>query len=178
MRTLTKEDLVKYGMALFGNQFQTDLAKALDVNDRTMRRWLSGESPVPEKVGNDLGVLVKVKFELLGELTKEFHGRYIKKQNVLVFTKNKKTYRIYLSKKGNKIWFSIYDYVSEQRVYRDHIVFYSFEYIDGVYVFDRARREVNDSLEDSDVTYNDIKNYLQENINFSDIEENTEEQED
>ena len=94
MRTLTKEDLVKYGTALFGAQFQTDLAKALDVNDRTMRRWLSGESPVPEKVGNDLGVLVKVKFELLNELTQEFHGRYIKKQNVFVFTKNKKTYRI------------------------------------------------------------------------------------
>ena len=178
MRTLTKEDLVKYGMALFGTQFQTDLAKALDVNDRTMRRWLSGESPVPEKVGNDLGVLVKVKFELLDELAQEFHGRYIKKQNVLVFTKNKKTYRIYLTKKENRIWFSIYDYVSEQCVYRDHIVFYSFEYVDGVYVFDRVRREVNDFLEDSDVTYNDIKNYLQENINFSDIEENTEEQED
>lgn len=169
---------MKYGMALFGNQFQTDLAKALDVNDRTMRRWLSGETQIPEKVGNDVNVLIGVKLELLTELKDELFGRYIEKQNVLIFKKDKDVYRIYLYRKESRIWFSIYDYVSEHCAYSDSNVFHSFVYSDKEYKFNRARKECTDFLAETNVTFADIKNYLQENIDFSKIEENIEEYED
>lgn len=42
------------GEALFGNQWQTPLAEALKVSDRTMRRWVSGETPVPAGVLDDI----------------------------------------------------------------------------------------------------------------------------
>lgn len=42
------------GEALFGNQWQTPLAEALGVSDRTMRRWVSGETPVPTGVLDDI----------------------------------------------------------------------------------------------------------------------------
>ena len=34
-------------MASYGERWQTDIAKALGVNDRTVRRWASGETPLP-----------------------------------------------------------------------------------------------------------------------------------
>lgn len=46
--------LKRAGEALFGNQWQTPLAEALGVSDRTMRRWVSEQSPVPEGVLSDI----------------------------------------------------------------------------------------------------------------------------
>ena len=35
------------GRALFGSAWQVAMAKALDVNERTVRRWHAGDSNVP-----------------------------------------------------------------------------------------------------------------------------------
>ncbi len=42
------------GEALFGSRWQTDLSEALDVDDRTIRRWLAGDSPIPMGLNIDL----------------------------------------------------------------------------------------------------------------------------
>lgn len=67
MSTLTKENLEKYGIALFGSRFQTDLAAALGVNDRTMRRWISGESNIPN-LNDELLALFNKKIDELNNL--------------------------------------------------------------------------------------------------------------
>lgn len=46
------------GEALYGPRWQTGLAVALDVADRTVRRWISGQSPVPESVVAELDNLL------------------------------------------------------------------------------------------------------------------------
>lgn len=51
---MTPETLRHIGAALYGPSWQAELAKALGVNDRTMRRWLTGETPIPKGIGADL----------------------------------------------------------------------------------------------------------------------------
>ena len=45
---MTPADLARVGQALYGDTWQSDLARALGVNSRTVRRWLAGASPVPD----------------------------------------------------------------------------------------------------------------------------------
>ena len=42
------------GRALFGSHWQADLARALDVNVRTVRRWGAGQEAPPPGVWRDL----------------------------------------------------------------------------------------------------------------------------
>lgn len=50
--------LQRCGEALFGSRWQTDLAAALGVNDRTVRRWASGAQDMPRGAYSDLHRLV------------------------------------------------------------------------------------------------------------------------
>lgn len=51
---MTLDLLTKAGEALYGPRWQSELARDLDVDDRTMRRWVAGDSPVPSGVAVDL----------------------------------------------------------------------------------------------------------------------------
>ncbi len=42
------------GEALYGSRWQTDLAAALGVSDRTIRRWATDQTSVPRGVYTDL----------------------------------------------------------------------------------------------------------------------------
>jgi DNA-binding transcriptional regulator YdaS (Cro superfamily) len=53
--------------ALYGAHWQNALARALDINERTVRRWASGEAPVPAGVWLDIS-------EIIGERIIELHG--------------------------------------------------------------------------------------------------------
>ena len=55
---MTPDTLRIIGAALYGPRWQTDLARALDVSDRHMRRWVSGAAPIPEGVRADLLALI------------------------------------------------------------------------------------------------------------------------
>lgn len=44
---LTRDELVAAGRRLFGERWQTPLSRAIRVADRTVRRWVAGEWPVP-----------------------------------------------------------------------------------------------------------------------------------
>lgn len=46
--------LSETGEALFGPRWQTEVAKALNVADRTIRRWISEPDTMPPSVAGDL----------------------------------------------------------------------------------------------------------------------------
>ncbi|MCA1376929.1 MULTISPECIES: hypothetical protein [unclassified Bradyrhizobium] len=51
---MTNQLLQDIGEQLYGPRWQTDLSRAIDVSDRTMRRWVSGEDGVPEGAWRDI----------------------------------------------------------------------------------------------------------------------------
>ena len=46
--------IILVGEALYGPRFQRELAKDLNVNERTMRRWVAGDFEPPASIQNDL----------------------------------------------------------------------------------------------------------------------------
>ena len=60
--------LVEAGEALYGPRWQSELARDLDVSDRTMRRWAAGTVDVPQGLYLDLLRLTQERAEKLDEL--------------------------------------------------------------------------------------------------------------
>lgn len=61
------DDLQRMGLLLFGSCWQSDLAEALGVSDRTVRRWRTGAA-VPDGVVADIARLIADKRAALGDL--------------------------------------------------------------------------------------------------------------
>lgn len=53
--------ITQYGRALYGARWQSLMAEALGVNERTVRRWGKGEFEPPDGVYEDLRKLVRAK---------------------------------------------------------------------------------------------------------------------
>ncbi|SPL72669.1 helix-turn-helix domain-containing protein [Acinetobacter stercoris] len=51
---MTPEQLQLAGSLLYGNQWQTDLARALEIDSRRIRDWLSGRRPIPVGIWNEV----------------------------------------------------------------------------------------------------------------------------
>jgi len=47
------------GTVLFGPYWQRELARALSVNDRTVRRWAAGDYPVPQGIWDRLRQILR-----------------------------------------------------------------------------------------------------------------------
>jgi len=62
--------LIACGEALYGPQWQSALARDLGVSDRTMRRWVAGDQPVPPGVHVDLLRLTQERAALLDSLAR------------------------------------------------------------------------------------------------------------
>lgn len=60
-----RNTLIQYGEALYGPRFLHPLAEALGVNERTMRRWVAGDTSPPDSVLDDLQALVRERIALL-----------------------------------------------------------------------------------------------------------------
>jgi hypothetical protein len=60
--------LQRAGEALYGLRWQSELARDLDVADRTVRRWLAGETPIPDGVAINLIQLCLDRAEALDAL--------------------------------------------------------------------------------------------------------------
>lgn len=67
-RDLPHDLLPQCGMALFGMQWQSEMARALGVTDRTVRRWFAGER-IPPGVWLDLIRLMQERSDLLDDLS-------------------------------------------------------------------------------------------------------------
>lgn len=59
MLKITVDQLTAIGTALYGSQWQSALARDLGIADRTMRRWVSGESPIPTGIIAELTRLLR-----------------------------------------------------------------------------------------------------------------------
>lgn len=55
---MTPDTLARIGELLYGRMWQTELARRLNVSDRTVRRWRAGDWPVPARVPAELQALV------------------------------------------------------------------------------------------------------------------------
>jgi len=68
MNQLDPDDLAATGRALYGPHWQGQLAQALSVGDRTLRRWLARDLPIPEAVEYQLYELLEERMRLVGGL--------------------------------------------------------------------------------------------------------------
>ncbi len=53
------EHLARAGRLLYGDRWQTSLARDLAVNDRRVRAWMHGERSIPAGVWADVAVLLR-----------------------------------------------------------------------------------------------------------------------
>lgn len=51
---MTPTELADLGRALYGARWQSALARALEVSDRTMRRWFAGDSEIPASAADEI----------------------------------------------------------------------------------------------------------------------------
>jgi hypothetical protein len=66
---MTPSTLNRIGSALYGAFWQSRLADDVGVNSRTMRRWLSGEWPMPDTLKDELRqIILRRRQELLEAL--------------------------------------------------------------------------------------------------------------
>jgi hypothetical protein len=75
---MTPAELADIGRALYGERWQSALARAIAVSDRTMRYWAAGERPIPEGVAEDIVERAgrdraKKALDLIADLQRE-HG--------------------------------------------------------------------------------------------------------
>ncbi|EXR19061.1 transcriptional regulator [Acinetobacter baumannii] len=58
---MTPEELIQAGEILYGAQWQTELARAIDVDPRRVRQWINGERPIPTSLRSEIILLLKEK---------------------------------------------------------------------------------------------------------------------
>ena len=58
---MTPTLLREAGELLYGPRWQSELAESIGVSNRTIRRWLSGEWPVPEGAWADIIDIAKTR---------------------------------------------------------------------------------------------------------------------
>lgn len=52
--SITVDQLIEAGTALYGDTWQSNLARALDIDPRRVRQWLKEERPIPPWLTNEL----------------------------------------------------------------------------------------------------------------------------
>src|SRR5579864_5277493 len=67
-KAMTPDELAAVGRALYGERWQTSISQDLNVADRTVRRWLVGESPIPDSVESELRNVLIGRVKELGGL--------------------------------------------------------------------------------------------------------------
>jgi hypothetical protein len=63
---MTAAELAVAGRAVYGERWQRSLASDLHVSDRTVRRWLAGEFPVPASVVRKLRKILADRMRTIG----------------------------------------------------------------------------------------------------------------
>ncbi len=68
--------IIAVGRALYGSRWQSELARALGVSDRTVRRWAAGQEQPKAGVYRDVLVLVRERRGQLGPLIPLLESAY------------------------------------------------------------------------------------------------------
>lgn len=64
---MNTEQLQQAGRLLYGDQWQSNLARSLSVDDRTVRRWASGGSAIKQSIANEVMQLLRVNQKEISE---------------------------------------------------------------------------------------------------------------
>lgn len=70
MSDASPDRLARVGVALFGSRWQSDMAQALGVTDRTVRRWAAG-APIDASTWGKLLSIMQERRGILNELSHE-----------------------------------------------------------------------------------------------------------
>jgi len=65
-----RSKLIQVGEALYGPRFQRELAEALSVNERTMRRWVAGDFEPPASLQADIVRLLRDRRDIINALVR------------------------------------------------------------------------------------------------------------
>jgi len=68
---VTQQLLCAVGAALYGRDWQSPLARDLEVSDRTVRRWVAGTHPPPPGIATDLLRLAVERAQVLDDLAEQ-----------------------------------------------------------------------------------------------------------
>lgn len=71
---MTPDLLHEAGAALYGPRWRADLADALSVSERTVRRWAAGEWPVPSGARRDIRALLAERGKTLASVRRRIPG--------------------------------------------------------------------------------------------------------
>jgi plasmid maintenance system antidote protein VapI len=71
---LTSFTLRKAGFALYGEQWRSELARALGVTDRTVRRWVHDEYSIPDDARDHIMELCGQRVEMLNAVMRRLGG--------------------------------------------------------------------------------------------------------
>ncbi|SVS28557.1 Uncharacterised protein [Klebsiella pneumoniae] len=67
--------LINAGQLLFGERWQTELARALGLSDgRRIRQWLSGDRPIPVGIWDDLRELLEDRSSKMELIVKQIQA--------------------------------------------------------------------------------------------------------
>lgn len=70
-QVISAETLARVGRALFGDQWQTPLARALDMSERSVRFMLAGDRGISAGIVADLVTILEARGAELAEVAKE-----------------------------------------------------------------------------------------------------------
>ena len=98
---MSADRLAEMGRALYGERWQTALATRLGIADRTMRRWLTGESPIPIGLEEELQKLLAASMQGIDALT-EFDFDFSDRENITLEEFNSVLTAMF--ERGDKRW--------------------------------------------------------------------------
>jgi hypothetical protein len=67
----TANILQEVGRALYGDIWQSELARDLGCNDRTVRKWNAGDAPIPEYLGGEVAKICRRRGDRLIEIAEQ-----------------------------------------------------------------------------------------------------------
>jgi hypothetical protein len=68
---MSKQLLKIVGESIYGEEWQAPLSRDLGINERSMRRWVSGTEEIPRGVWSDLGNKLEIWHRALGSLVRD-----------------------------------------------------------------------------------------------------------
>jgi hypothetical protein len=69
---ITRDDLIRVGRACFGENWQNDVSRELQVSPRIIRYWLTGR-PIPENIKPELCSMASRRQIAIWESTRDFY---------------------------------------------------------------------------------------------------------
>lgn len=65
---MTPDEFHTIGTALYGPRWQSDLSRDMEVSDRSIRRWLNGQNPIPDGIVDRLADLISRRASVLVDM--------------------------------------------------------------------------------------------------------------